>query len=579
MVRREQHARRTFPGHTRLQAVEPTTRVELQVVLRTPEGEPSLEETAKQVTRERKPWTQEEYLRRYAASPADVASVRAFAAAHGLDVVEEKPEWRTVTLAGPVGVLQRLFDTQLQEVHYETRSFRTHAGPARLPLELSEVVRGVFGLDTLPLVPSVLRGTRAPRPRAPEPSLAAAASASAGKLPWMSLPPPEFAKLYDFPAELKGKGACLGVLTVLGDYSPSDMERFFQELGMSPPDIHRLGEGYFGEGNDAWANFEVSMDVQVSASCAPEARIAVYFPGTRSNDDVTAWTYFKVYSMALLDRVNRPDVLTLSAGQPEDLLGSGTWTLGEAELINEVFMVAAILGVTLCLPSGDSGSIYPLAAGMFAAPSLVYFPGSSPWALCCGGTSLVLEDGAVADEVVWNRLARNMNLIYGGQGSLSNLGGSTGGVSSYFARPEWQQGLPDMPEATLYDFDEWVFSNPRVFQGRGCPDVAAHADFLTGYHIIVNGEPRYGGGTSAATPLTAALLTRVCGGLGRRLGFLNPLLYRLQLEEAAGICRTIVEGNNGGYSASPERGWNPCTGLGSLRGRALFEALKRVYMG
>ncbi len=562
--------------------VQTEAKLQVHLVLRPRPGSPSLEETAREVTQTRQFWDIEQYGQAFAASGSDLEVVRSFARNHQLKVVSEQPLWRTVTLEGQRSALQRAFSVTLRECPKEAKHFRPRSRPMPLADELSGVVQWIFGLERLwqdqqPIAPLALASVHPARePVDWEENQTQVSEQS----PWSFLPPTRFAELYDFPREFQGEGVCLGVLTLLGDYHPSDMKRFFEELDMPMPDIRRVGVGHLGKGPDDWANLEVTMDVQVAAACAPKARTVVYFPDARSYEDVTAWTYFKVYAMALFDTENRPHVLTLSAGLPEDL--SGIWIQGEADILEELFMAAAILGVTICLPSGDSGSFYPTSQGMFSAPSLVYYPGSSPWVLCCGGTSLVMKDGRVVDEVVWNRLGNNMNLIYGKVGSLANLGSSTGGVSTYFLRPEWQEHVPGMPEATLYDFTEWVFSRPRVFRGRGCPDVSAHADFLMGYRILVNGVHRYGGGTSASTPLISALLARICEGLGskgqpRRLGFLNPLLYELQLEHKEQICRPIVRGNNGGYSASPELEWNACTGLGALLGTPLLMALERYY--
>lgn len=568
------------PDDGRLVGTE--SKVQVHLVLRPPPGSPCLEETAREVTRTREFWDIEKYGQTFAASAGDLEVVRSFAREHHLKVVSEQPLWRTVTLEGQSTDLRRAFSVTLRECPKEAKHFRPRIRPMPLKDELSGVVEWIFGLERLwqnqqPLPPLALASVHPAR----EPvDWSGDWAQSSEQAPWSFLPPPRLAELYDFPREFQGEGVCVGVLTLLGDYLPSDMERFFAELDMPMPDIRRVGVGHLGKGSDDWANLEVTMDVQVTASCAPKARTAVYFPDARSYEDVTAWTYFKVYAMALFDTENRPHVLTLSAGLPEDL--PGIWVQGEADILEELFMAAAILGVTICLPSGDSGSFYPISQGMFSAPSLVYYPGSSPWVLCCGGTSLEVKDGRVVDEVVWNRLCNNMNLIYGKVGSPANLGSSTGGVSTYFLRPEWQERVPGMPEATLYDFTEWVFSKPRVFRGRGCPDVSAHADFLMGYRILVKGVHRYGGGTSASAPLISALLARVCEGLGskgqpRRLGFLNPLLYELQLDRKERICRPIVQGNNGGYSASPELGWNACTGLGALLGEPLLNALKKYY--
>jgi kumamolisin len=70
-------------------------------------------------------------------------------------------------------------------------------------------------------------------------------------------------------------------------------------------------------------------------------------------------------------------------------------------------------------------------------------------------------------------------------------------------------------------------------------------------------------------PLWAALIALLNQQLGKRIGFINPLLYALP--EPGNGFNDITEGNNGSYSAGP--GWDPCTGLGSPNGAALATLL------
>jgi kumamolisin len=97
---------------------------------------------------------------------------------------------------------------------------------------------------------------------------------------------------------------------------------------------------------------------------------------------------------------------------------------------------------------------------------------------------------------------------------------------------------------------------------RGVPDVAADADPQTGYEILVDGTRAVFGGTSAVAPLWAALIARINALTGRRVGYVQPLLYP---HESA--FRDITRGNNGGYEASV--GWDACTGLGSPDGQRI----------
>jgi kumamolisin len=78
------------------------------------------------------------------------------------------------------------------------------------------------------------------------------------------------------------------------------------------------------------------------------------------------------------------------------------------------------------------------------------------------------------------------------------------------------------------------------------------------------------GGTSAAAPLWAGLIALMNQSLKTRLGFINPLLYKLPA--SSGAFHDVTAGNNGDYRAGP--GWDPCTGLGTPNGQKLVAALR-----
>jgi kumamolisin len=127
---------------------------------------------------------------------------------------------------------------------------------------------------------------------------------------------------------------------------------------------------------------------------------------------------------------------------------------------------------------------------------------------------------------------------------------------------------------------------PAGNAGRGLPDVAADSAQESGYRVLVDGQwypdpaatpdPLLPiGGTSAAAPLWAALVARLNQALGLRLGFLNPMLYKIGSPSAA--FRDVALGNNGDYKTAP--GWDPCTGLGTPDGQALLDALRPLVGG
>lgn len=96
--------------------------------------------------------------------------------------------------------------------------------------------------------------------------------------------------------------------------------------------------------------------------------------------------------------------------------------------------------------------------------------------------------------------------------------------------------------------------------GRGYPDVSAVGDNVV---IFNKGLPTLIGGTSAASPAFASILTRINDErlkAGKStIGFVNPILYK-----NPSVLHDITVGNNsgcgtGGFAVS--KGWDPVTGL------------------
>jgi kumamolisin len=217
---------------------------------------------------------------------------------------------------------------------------------------------------------------------------------------------------------------------------------------------------------------------------------------------------------------------------------------------------AAALGISITVASGDNGS----SDG--TNTDTVDFPASSPHVLSCGGTALVAANGQRSSETVWN--------------DQPNGGASGGGYSKVFAVPDWQTAAVAQP-ARKHQHKKHQDSSVAVAEVseqatqaeafRGVPDVAGNASPETGYQVLVDGQQMVVGGTSAVAPLWAGLIALMNQQLGKKLGFINPLLY--PLNETPFF--DITSGSNGDYNAGP--GWDPCTGLGSPNGQVLVSSL------
>lgn len=448
---------------------------------------------------------------RHGASREDLDKVREFAVGHGLMVRGIERARRILTLAGSAEDMARAFGVELERFEHPNAPYRAPSGPVRLPPKLGEIVTGVFGLDNRPqLRPHVQRNA--------DPSAQGYAL-------------PAVAAAYEFPPMPDGSDVCVGILEFGGGYAESDLDRYFSSLGVPTPEILSVevdGASNSPTGSPGGPDAEVELDVEIVGALVPGGRVVVYFAPNTEQGFVDALT------TAIHDSVNQPSVLSISWGSPEE-----TWSDQARAAFETAAQDAAMQGITIVGASGDQGASDGEPAGALA----VDFPASSPYVMGCGGTRLELSGSAIVSEVVWNDLS-------------SGEGATGGGVSEDFSLPTFQSSA-DVPRA------------PNGFQGRGVPDVAADADPETGYAVVIDGAPAVLGGTSAAAPLWAALLSRLGAALGKPLGYLNPLLYP---SNASGTFRPITSGDNGGYSAGP--GWNACTGLGSPQGTRLLAVLE-----
>ncbi|HEY0780329.1 MAG TPA: S53 family peptidase, partial [Gemmatirosa sp.] len=478
--------------------------------------------------------TREEFAERYGASDADIAAVRALAAAAGLRVVEEHVARRTVVVEGTAAAIERAFDVRLSRfVHADGTEYRGRVGPVHVPESLAHAVDGVFGLDT----------RRTARPNAIiRPLPVGTARAAAAPRAWFT--PPELGTLYGFPAG-DGAGQCIGIIEFGGGFDTNDLTTYWGELQVAPtPTVVAVpvGTATNAPGKDPDSDGEVMLDIEVAGSLAPRATLAVYFSTFTQQGWVDALT------TAVHDTTHRPSVLSISWGFAE---GHLTWTAAATKAVNDTLQAAALLGVTVCVASGDDGSTDEVSDGQ----AHVDFPASSPYVLGVGGTALVADAARtrITAETVWN----------GGPRATGD-GAGGGGVSSVFPLPAFQAHANVPPSV-----------NPGHKPGRGVPDVAANADPRTGYFIRTSGQDSVAGGTSAAAPLWAALLARINASGDRPVGYITPLLYA---SAGAAGCRDITQGNNdptgkiGGYAAGP--GWDACTGWGSPNGAALGPALR-----
>jgi kumamolisin len=339
--------------------------------------------------------------------------------------------------------------------------------------------------------------------------------------------PSDMARLYKFPPNLDGSGQVIGLVEFGGGFRPKQIESYFTKTKQPLPEIVVAAvAGAKNDPGDAAASSQVVADIQLVGGIAPKAQLRVYFAPFGAD----GWT--AVLGQAVEDGVG---VLLINWGMAES-----EWAEDDLRRVNEALRAAAEKGVTIVTPAGDQG-----AAPTDRRRRDVVFPAASPWVLAVGGTAMDSGPDEIASEVVWND---------------PDGGASGGGVSRIIEPPAWQSD---------------VRAEGKRLSGRGLPDVSAAA-WNTLTLIGVGRSLAQIGGTTVAAAIWAGLIARINQGLGRNVGYINPLLY-----EAIGpgqVLRRIKEGDNGrpgvkGYAATD--GWSPVAGWGAPDGAKLLEWLQR----
>ena len=544
---------KTLPGHvpaviSKLSALGNVTSTnELQLAIGLPLRDPAgLEKFLQQIYDPASPnfqhfLTPEEFTARFGPTEADYAAVKFFAQASGFQITGTHGNRLLLDVRANVADIQRAF-------HLNLRKFKRPNG-----------ARIFFAPDVEPTVAtnlpvadvSGLSDYEPPHPKLVKKNSVASkvVAKSSGSAPTGDFLGDDFRAAYMPGTTLTGVDQSVGLLEFDGFYA-SDVAAYAQLAGGGRTNIaiqtvlidHYNGTPIYSTGNQ-----EVSLDVEMAMAMAPGLnKIIVFSAGTNGPSN------------------SQNDILNAMAASStvKNLCCTWGWGGGPSKTTDNIFKEMATQGQSFFNAAGDSDAFTSGADSVNGADntSLQNAPSSSPYIIQVGGTTLTTTEpgGAWQSESVWN---------WGG-GS-----GSSGGISSYYAIPNWQVGVS-------------MANNQGSTTGRNIPDVAMNADNV----YIISGGNGAGdggiGGTSCAAPLWAGLMALVnqhALRLGHKpAGFINPSIYAIgnglnaNCSYSAGFNDVIAGDNTWFHSTNAffaAEGYDLCTGWGTPRGTNFVYAL------
>ncbi|HEY0323893.1 MAG TPA: S53 family serine peptidase [Pyrinomonadaceae bacterium] len=394
--------------------------------------------------------------------------------------------------------------------------------------------------------------------------------------------PSDIREIYDFPENLDGSGETIALMMLGGSPVERDLHAFWNAFDIKAPEVHVVDVGYIRpRPPHPLHTLEAAMTLQWAGAMAPGAKLVAYRIDPLVMGDPWAAFLLAVTS----DKTLRPTIVCTSWITPERRY----YALHGHSVVTGLLNQAAALGITVISAAGDWGAFdgvpRTIKDGRYVSDAPwphATFPAVEERVLAVGGT--MITHRSPLTEIAWSAPpppGMNKTLHF------ERIAGS-GGFSEDVSIPEWQRPV------LRGSYSRGAGTPAVVPYGRGFPDVALMAAGPTvqrgpgeplssqGYQAVVGGNwIDYAGGTSVAAPIWAAIIAlanqaRRSSGLSR-LGFINPLLYKLHdarpapfrsiTAGAADVAMMVVNAHGRaviyhlpGYESLP--GWDPVTGLG-----------------
>jgi subtilase family serine protease len=382
--------------------------------------------------------------------------------------------------------------------------------------------------------------------------------------------PDDVRNAYNLPAlyarGATGKGETILIVDAFG--SPSiraDLSAFDAQFGYpAPPKFTVIAPAgaipKFNPRNSqmvGWAG-ETTLDVEYAHALAPGANIVLAETPADETEGVAGFPQIVTAEEYALTHY-KVGVISQSFAATEETFAS----YSQLAPLRAAYIDAQSHGATVLAGTGDAGATNFENDGVtYYRHRVTAWPATDPLVTAVGGTQLEENGDGSFTSATWNdTFNQTFTKVWTGSTHASPFA-TGGGVSEFFARPSYQNGVKGITGSL-----------------RGVPDISMSAACNGAVDVYSSYTTRgwsLACGTSEATPEFAAVVAIAEQIAGRSLGVINGTLYKMYAQHAAGIV-DVTSGNNTaafypkgsksavtvkGYSAG--KGYDLATGVGTL---------------
>ncbi len=495
--------------------------------------------------------TPQQFGAQFGPAPSDVQAVTAWLQSQGFQINRVSAGLTVIEFAGNAGQVRNAFHTQIHQYLVNGQEHIANASDPEIPAVLAPVVAGIVSLNNFPAQSHVLKmGTYQRNAKTGSGHPLYTPDGSTENFP---LAPADFAKIYNvaplWNAGIDGAGQSIAIVGET-DISVSDIQNFRALFGLSNnfSSANVIVDGIDpGIVNDD--ETESDLDIEWSGAVAKNATIKFV---TAASTESTSGVHLA--ALYIVDN-NVAAVLSESYGVCEQSLGATN-----NQYYSTLWEQAAAQGITVVISAGDGGSAgcddfdhdttasQGLAVSGYAATPFNVAVGGTDfdqvnkwqqfWSPTNDPVTLASALGYIP-EIPWNDSCAQLGLVGCGTsapgGNLMDIVAGSGGPSSLYNKPSWQNGtgVPldnkrDIPDVALFASNGFTGSGYLVCQAdQGGYCQANIQDFS--YNQV--------GGTSAAAPAFAGIMALVNHSqaqqhLSARQGNANYVLYALAKKQS-----------------------------------------------